>query len=578
VSPKQVQSTPVIAASGIESFAPTGAIAKLAVSTVKVEGQSFDKALRVELKEKVPEPWAAQIRAETTAPVTQGDVLLATFYARTLKTLSESAEGMTEFVLEKNGDPWTKSVIYPVRAGKDWIKFQVPFAVTESYAPGQAQVMFRLGFALQVMEIGGISLENYGRNVRIEELPRTRITYRGREADAGWRAAAESRINQVRKDSLRVNVRDAAGKALAGAEVSIALEKHAFLFGTAVDGRLLTENPEADKKKYQQALVELFNCATLENDLKWPPLAGEWGKSWNFETASRAVDWLNARGLAVRGHVLVWPSWRNSPKSLEALKDKPNKLRAEIKKHVRELAGSLKGKISHWDVVNEPFDNHDITDILGNNELVTWFKDARAADPKALLFINDYGILSSGAGNTPHRDHYEKTIQFLIDKKAPLDGIGMQGHFGAAPTAPEDALHILDRFGKFNKPIVITEYDVDTEDRELAADYTRDILTVLFSHPAVQGFVMWGFWDGAHWKKNAPLLAHDFSLKPSGRRYKELVFERWTTRQTGKTGGDGSFATRGFLGDYQIIVKHGDKQKKLTARLARGGASVDVKL
>jgi hypothetical protein len=34
----------------------------------------------------------------------------------------------------------------------------------------------------------------------------------------------------------------------------------------------------------------------------------------------------------------------------------------------------------------------------------------------------------------------------------------------------------------------ITEFDVDTEDESLQADYTRDLLTLVFSHPQAAGF------------------------------------------------------------------------------------------
>ena len=67
-----------------------------------------------------------------------------------------------------------------------------------------------------------------------------------------------------------------------------------------------------------------------------------------------------------------------------------------------------------WDVVNEPFDNHDLLDLLGERVMVDWFAAARATDPAPKLFINDYAILSGGGGTTPHRDHYEKTIEKLI--------------------------------------------------------------------------------------------------------------------------------------------------------------------
>ncbi len=234
---------------------------------------------------------------------------------------------------------------------------------------------------------------------------------------------------------------------------------------------------------------------------------------------------------------------------------------------------AVKGSVIHWDVVNEPFDNHDLIDILGEGALVGWFKLARATDPTPKLFINDYAILSGGGGDSAHRAHYEKTIKFLLDSGAPLDAIGMEGHFGTSLTGPEEMLGILDRFAKLGKPIWITEYDNEVKDEEVAGKFTRDFYTTMFSHPAVDGVVMWGFWDGAHWKNSAPLYRRDWTLKPGGEAFRELVLKAWRTDASGKTDTYGRFGTRGFYGDYEVYVSFGGKQKTAKAQLLKGGPS-----
>jgi GH35 family endo-1,4-beta-xylanase len=210
--------------------------------------------------------------------------------------------------------------------------------------------------------------------------------------------------------------------------------------------------------------------------------------------------------------------------------------------------------------------------------MVEWFKQARAADPAPKLFINDYAILSGGGGSSPHRDHYDATISMLLEKGAPFDGIGMQGHFGNSLTGPEDMLEILDRFARFKKTVWVTEYDVVIDDRELAGRFTRDFYTTLFSHPAVGGIVMWGFWDGSHWKNNAPLFSQNWEEKPAARAYRELVLGQWRTAASGKTDAAGAYATRGILGDYEIAVVSGTRKKSAKAMLGATGASVSVVL
>ena len=63
----------------------------------------------------------------------------------------------------------------------------------------------------------------------------------------------------------------------------------------------------------------------------------------------------------------------------------------------------------------------------------------------------------------------------------------------------------------------ITEFDIVTsEDEQLAADYTRDTLIAVFSHSAYTSFLLWGFWEGSHWKPEAASWNKDWSSRARG--------------------------------------------------------------
>jgi endo-1,4-beta-xylanase len=564
-----------LAGAGISAFTLQGKTERAAISFVPVDGQPFAQALRAEVKEKSANPWDVQLTTRVTQAVQAGDVILATLYFKTEATRQESGEGQTEFVMELAREPWSKSVEYPVRAAAEWRKIFVRYKAERSYAAGEAQLIFRLGYEPQTILIGGVTVENFGSQLLLADLPTTKLTYPGMEADAPWRKAAEARIESLRKRDLQVRVVDKQGKPVVGAELSVHQTKQAFGFGSAVVAQTLTR-PGNDK--YKQLTAELFNTAVFENNLKWQPLAGEWGEGWTVAAALKGADWLRDHGLQTRGHVLVWPSWRNLPRSLKTLEKDPAKLRAAVNAHVTELATAMRGKLVHWDVLNEPFDNHDLMDLLGEDVMVEWFKAARAADAQAKLFINDYAILSGGGGTTPHRDNYERVIKLLVEKGAPFEGIGVQGHFGGSLTGPEDLLKLLDRYAKLGKQIWVTEYDIDVDDEALAANFTRDFYTTLFSHPAVGGILMWGFWDGAHWRKNAPLYRQDWSLKPAGEAYRELVLQAWRTNVTGKTDASGRFQTRAFFGSYEVKVTSGGKTQTLPVELTAESSPISLKL
>ena len=65
---------------------------------------------------------------------------------------------------------------------------------------------------------------------------------------------------------------------------------------------------------------------------------------------------------------------------------------------------------------------------------------------------------------------------------------------------------------------------------------------------------MWGFWDGAHWKDDAPIFREDWSLKPSGQAFFDLVFDTWWTDTEASTDANGYLDIRGFMGEYEVLV------------------------
>jgi GH35 family endo-1,4-beta-xylanase len=558
----------VLPADTLQAFQFSGGDSAAAdAQMIAVSGEPFHSAWRARTFKQPQEVYSVQLSARTAAPVKKGDALLATFWIRSIYSLAGSAR--TDFVFERAGDPYTKSVIFPVSATAQWRQIHVPFAAVEDYGVGAAQMNFHVDFVPQTIEIGGISVIDYGGGVRVSDLPITPFTYAGREPKAAWRADAQRRIEQFRMSDLTVTVTAAQGKPVPDAEVHLAMQRHAFGFGSAVaaDGLLGTS---ADDRKYQETIVQLFNKVVLENDLKWEP----WEQ--NRDRAIRGVQWLLDHHIAVRGHNLVWPGWNLLPARIAALKGDKEKLTATIDAHITDEVGALKDKIVEWDVVNEPVTNHQVMDVLGQDAMARWYRLAHEADPDAALFINDYNILAAGGEDANHQDGFEAIINYLLDNGAPLGGIGVQSHFDGRLTPPEKVLTLLDRFAKSGLPIEATEFDININDERLQADYLRDYMTILFSHPAVNGIIMWGFWEGRHWLPTAALYRRDWSLKPNGKAWLDLVRRQWWTDVTVKTDTGGKCRTRGFLGDYEVTVQSGSKTKTVPFTLSKENTTLTL--
>jgi endo-1,4-beta-xylanase len=106
----------------------------------------------------------------------------------------------------------------------------------------------------------------------------------------------------------------------------------------------------------------------------------------------------------------------------------------------------------------------------------------------------------------------------------------------------------------------------------------RDFMTVIFSHPSVHGFLMWGFWDGKHWLGNAPIYRKDWSLKPSGEVYMDLVFNQWWTDVRGKSDTEGKMRVKGFLGEYEVTVRVGREERVEKLALGKGENVVVIEM
>jgi hypothetical protein len=113
-------------------------------------------------------------------------------------------------------------------------------------------------------------------------------------------------------------------------------------------------------------------------------------------------------------------------------------------------------------------------------------------------------------------------------------------------------------------------------DEDLQADYTRDFVIALYSHPSVTGFTKWGFYQGRHWKPDAAMYRSDWSEKLSAKVWRDLVRGAWLTRVESKTDADGKLSTRGHLGDYEFTVTVGDKTIKQMRTLNQTGATLTI--
>jgi len=543
-----------IPAGGTQMNATTGTtyqkIGKGTLSEITVSGQSFAKGLQITIGTDVSNFYEAQVQFPTASGIAANDVVLVAFYARTLSSIQETGEGALTVVIE-NSTTYAKELSTKISIGSSWKQYFASAKCASTLTASQVRYAFQTGYPSQTIQIADVRFLNYKNALTLNNLPVTEITYSGQAPDAAWRIAAADRIAQIRKGKVDIVVKDHLGNALKDASISIEMVRHQFGFGTAIPANTFLTNTIFRNKVY-----ELFNEVVFENDLKWPQFNPN--STLNLQ---RSLDSLELHKIEIRGHNVIWPSWRWCPASLQTLSTNPVALSAAIDKRIDEVTQFTRGRLNDWDVINEPYSEHEIMDILGNGVMADWLKRVRSNDSKVKLYINDYGILSSGGLDVKKQDSYYNLIKYLDDRGGKVDGIGMQGHFSSDLTPITKVYSILDRFSALGKEIKITEHDINITQRAVQADYTRDFMTILFSHASVKSFLIWGFWQNSHWRPDAALFNADWTLRPHGEAWKELVFNQWWTKKSENTTDfQGKASFEGFLGTYKYIIKSGGKE------------------
>lgn len=536
-------------------------------------GEAGSPVYEVEVPRATKSQYGVAMHWQTTEGVQKGDVLLARITMRTLLARQESGESVVYYYFQeaKGAD---KSFITQIGTVEEWKTFNIPFVAHKDMKAGEAQIGLALGALAQHVEITGIEILNFGKQLRKDDLPETRFSYMGREAGATWREEALKRIKEIRTSPLTVRVVDAEGKPVKGAKVEISLQQSDFIWGTSVKESLLAKD-DAESQIYKKHLKELFNTAVIENGFK----AGGW--AWDEKRKMNTLlsfDWLRDNGFRQRGHNLVWPAWKfNSSLTKHiAMRDSASFDRY-IKAQFHERMAYTKGQFIAWDVVNEYMHEKEFFCYLPHSTMVDWFKLAHELDPDAQLFINEYGMLNCVQSPQNIREYID-TIQVLRSKGAPIDGIGIQGHVGRQPRNPAQVITDLDFFVPMDLPVQITEFDINTPDEELQGDYMRDFLIAVYSHPVVTGVTLWGFWENAHWKPDAGMFRKDWSPKPSAQAWREWVIGQWKTHELGKTDKKGMMTVRGHLGQYTISVEHGGKQQIRICQLSKDTDVIEIVL
>ncbi len=301
-------------------------------------------------------------------------------------------------------------------------------------------------------------------------------------------------------------------------------------------------------QKYNEETLSQFNSLVAENCMKpgvIQPTKGNF--AWTY--ADSLVAYAEDHDMTVRGHVLVWhsqtPAWMFASSGTQ--EEKKAHARAEMLAHVNAVVGRYKDSVYCWDVVNEA-----ISDSAGSSIYRTdspWYQAygdasfiadafdyAKAADPDALLYYNDYSVVDSSK-----RARIVQMINDLNLKEHGLHGVGIQAHWNLQWPSISDIQATIDTFHDMGLDVQITELDIDcynnsSQTSAISYSSVENALTERYrsvfkcfrdNQDKISQVTLWGVADDHTWldhmiggsyrqdvtRKNHPLL-FDVNAKP----------------------------------------------------------------
>jgi endo-1,4-beta-xylanase len=279
-------------------------------------------------------------------------------------------------------------------------------------------------------------------------------------------------------------------------------------------------------------------CALFAPILCWQDVAPTLTQEDDAHDSNAAI--ALSHGLGITGAHLLWylrtPPWLANLSRAEA--------EAAVAAHVKNIATFYRGRVFSWNVVNEAIEppqhgpdglrmDSPLVRALGVDFFASTFREARAADPGALLLYNEYDLELDNAWQAARRDALFRLLDRLQKANAPIDGVGLQSHLKYR------------QFGDFHEKIyreflreiagrglkiLITELDVDdrgspadipARDHAIADVYAR-FLAVALDEPAVCALVTWGICDPYSWYNST--WWHQYA-RPDGLQQRPLLLD-----------------------------------------------------
>ncbi|XAR59820.1 Endo-1,4-beta-xylanase, partial [Bertholletia excelsa] len=374
-----------------------------------------------------------------------------------------------------------------------------------------------------------------------------------------WRANQQFKIMTERKRAVTIHISDMHGVGLDGAEIEVEQVSRDFPFGSAIAKTILGNLP------YQSWFLDRFNAAVFENELKWYATEPQQGKV-NYTIPDQLLEFVRANQITARGHNIFWEDPVYTPSWVRNLTGAA--LTCAVQSRIQSLMTKYRSEFVHWDVSNEMLHFDFYEQRLGPNATLQFYLAAHEYDPLATLFMNEFNVVETCDDVNSTVDAYIARLRELEQGGVLMDGIGLESHF-SKPNPPLIRA-VLDKLATLELPIWLTEVDIsNTFDLETQGLYLETVLREGFSHPSVNGIMLWTALHPYGCYRMC-LTDNDFRNLPAGDVVDKLLAEWRTGSLKGQTDDHGSYSFFGFLGEYRVTAACGNGTAVSTFSLSRG--------
>ena len=225
------------------------------------------------------------------------------------------------------------------------------------------------------------------------------------------------------------------------------------------------KSPQFEDPTWVQLVTTQFSQLTPEWEMKMEYILGDGPGNFRFDAPDAIAAFARHYGLRLHGHTLIW--YAQGEQAFAGM-DRPAFTTA-FDRYIATVAGRYRGQVVSWDVVNEPVtdEGSELRDchwsrMLGaDGYMIRAFHKARAADPDAALFLNDYNL-----ENTPRKGAtFLKLVERLMKAGAPVGGIGTQSHLDIRIPAGQIRAFFRDA-ASLGLPIHVSELDASLRSGE----------------------------------------------------------------------------------------------------------------